>query len=173
MDSAQLMKQMLKKLNSSSYYPIRRSFSQTLNSCNIDAVIAFSKISDTKDNFLEQNIEFLVCGLCYNANKQNTDLSNKTRVNFETLLKRLIATDKEKSKPRTAEIENFLRSRLDTNGYFNKKFMSLAKKAIPFINANEIINYEALLDDLKSWNNGNTTKLRWAMTITNIELEEN
>lgn len=171
MDSVQLTKQMLSKINSSSYYPIRRSFSQTLNTCNIDAVIAYSKISDTKNDLFSQNIEFLVCGLCYNVNKP-TESFDKTRVNFETLLKRLAATDKEKSKPRTTEIENFLRLRLDNNGYFHKRFAIVAKKAISFIAPNEIINYEQLINDLKSWNNGNTTKLRWAMTIASIETEE-
>lgn len=172
MDSNQLTKQMLSKINSSSYYPIKRSFSQTLDTCNIDAVIAYSKISDTKDNLCTQNIEFLVCGLCYNVNKP-TDSFNKTKINFETLLKRLVATDKEKSKPRTAEVENFLRLRLDDNGYFHKRFAIIAKKAVSFVAPNEIINYEQLIDDLKSWNSGNTTKLRWAMTITNIKMEEN
>ena len=111
-------------------------------------------------------------GLCYNSIKPNS-VTDKTRINFETLLKRLTFIDKDKSKPRTAEIENFLKLRIDNNGYFAKKFVSLSKKVIPMLNPNEIINYEQLLDDLKHWNNGNIVKIRWAMTIANIEQEEN
>lgn len=174
MNSALLVKQMLNNISSSNYYPIKRSFGHTLENCNIDAVISYSKIADSKNcSLFEQNIEFLVIGLCYISNKPNVSINDKTRINFETLLKRLVSTDKDKSKPRTGEVENFLKLRFDTNGYFNKKFASLVKKANTMLNSNEILNYEQLLDDLKNWNNGNNVKIRWAMTIANIEMEEN
>ena len=173
MNNAQLVKQILNNISGPNYFSIKRSFGKTLENCNIDAVIAYSKIADSKnDSSFDRNIEFLVMGLCYNSIKPNS-VTDKTRINFETLLKRLTFIDKDKSKPRTAEIENFLTLRIDNNGYFAKKFVSLSKKVIPMLNPNEIINYEQLLDDLKHWNNGNIVKIRWAMTIANIEQEEN
>lgn len=167
-----VIKNLLSSISSSSYYPIKRSFGQTINNCSIDTIIAFSKIANKNNNDIEQNAEFLIAGLCYNTLKPESKI-NETKVNFETLLKRLAATDKDKSKPRTSEIENFLKLKFDTTGYFNKRFVSLAKKTIPMINQNEIINYEQLLHDFKNWDKNNTVKIRWAITIANIEMEEN
>lgn len=155
------VQRLLKNINSSNYFPIKRSFGHTLENCNVDAIIAYSKISQNKTtNQHDRNVEFLVSGLCYMTQKPNKSIENKNVVNFETLLKRL---------NRPGEVENFLKLRYDANGYFHKRFYIIAKKAITCIYPNEIINYSQLIDDLKYWNN--TIKIRWAMTIVNIENE--
>lgn len=159
MNDFNFCKSMLGHLNSPGYYPIRRAFGQTLKNCSMDAVIAYSKISNTTSETY-QNIEFLVAGLCYNAMKPNTEINKY--VKFEEVLKRLNRED---------EISNFLKIRYDNTGYFAKRFMSLAKKTIPLLYSNETFDYNQLIIDLFNWNKNNSVKLRWAMTITNIEEE--
>ena len=140
-------------LHSSSYYPIKRSFGQTLQSCDMDALIAYTKLSKNK-NPVEQNIEFLVAGLCYNVTKP--DQERHTYVRFEDVLARL---------NRTEEIERFLKLRYDNDGYFAKRFYSLAKKVIPLLGPDEQFNYTKLRNDLKNWNLNNNVKMQWAMAI--------
>ena len=149
-------KRMLGNIYSASYYPIKRSFGQTLQTCPIDALIAYSKLSKTK-NRTQQNIEFLVAGLCYNTIKP--DQNRPTFVRFETVLRRL---------NREKDIENFLKLRYDDTGYFANRFMSLAKKVIPLLSPNEQFDYIHLISDLVDWNKNNNTKMRWAMSILNL-----
>ena len=154
-------KRMFNNIYSSCYYPIKRSFGQTLQSCNMDAVIAYTKISNNK-NPIEQNIEFLIAGLCYNVIKP--DQQRLTFTKFEDVLSRL---------DRETEIENFLKLRYDNTGYFAKRFYSLAMKAIGCLYQNEQFDYISLLNDLKYWNNGNSVKMKWAMAIVKFNDEEN
>ena len=161
MYNTEFVKSLLYNLQTSCYYPIKRSFGKTLQNCDMNALIAYTKLSKSKDP-IEQNIEFLVAGLCYNTMKPN-DITDKTLVNFETILKRL---------NREVEVENFLKLRYDNDGYFTKRFYILAKKAIPLVNSNERINYEQLIVDLLNWNKNNNVKIRWAMSIVNLN-EEN
>lgn len=154
-------KLMFANINTSCYYPIRRSFGQTLQSCDIDAVIAYTKLSNNK-NRIEQNIEFLLAGLCYNVTKQGQQRS--TYIRFEDVLKRL---------NRENEIENFLKLRYDNTGYFAKRFYTLAKKVIPLLESTEQFDYIQLYKDLKYWNYNNSVKMRWAMAIVNFDNNEN
>ena len=149
-------KLMFKNINSSCYYPIRRSFGQTLQSCNMDALIAYTKLSNNK-NPIEQNIEFLIAGLCYNVNKPG-QVRDKF-IKFEDILKRLNRND---------EVEQFLKLRYDNTGYFAKRFYILAKKTIPLLQSHEQFDYAQLIRDFKYWNINNNAKMRWAMTIVNL-----
>ena len=149
-------KRMFAQINSNSYYPIKHAFGQTLQSCNIDALIAYTKLSDNKNRF-EQNIEFLIAGLCYNVTKPNQTRS--TYINFEQVLKRL---------DRNNEVEAFLKLKYDDFGYFAKRFYILAKKVIPLLHSDEQFNYTQLFYDLKYWNLNNHAKMRWAMAIANF-----
>ena len=151
------------------YYPIKRSFGRTLNSCNLDATIAYANLSDTK-NPVRQNKEFMVAGLCYNISNVSDNLSF---VKFEDLLKRMVAADKSTGKPRKKEVEKFLQLRYDNNGYFAKRFYTIANKAILYLHHNETVDFIKLLDDLEHWDEGNTVKLRWAMTVANITENNN
>ena len=154
-------KRMFNGINSDCYYPIRRSFGQTLQNCDMDALIAYTKLSDNKNQF-EQNIEFLLAGLCYNINKPH-QIRNKY-IKFEQLLERL---------NRPEEVEDFLKLRYDDNGYFAKRFYTLAKKAIPLLHSDEQIEYNQLFKDFKYWNINNHSKMRWAMTVVKFEDELN
>lgn len=152
-DTKSFNQMMFGYLNSPSYYPIRRSFGQTLQTCSMDALIAYTKLSQNK-NPVDQNIEFLVAGLCYNAERPNQERTIWVR--FEDVLARL---------NRPEEIEKFLKLRYDNDGYFAKRFYSLSKKVIPLLQPYEHFDYAKLLNDLKFWNIDNSVKMKWAMAI--------
>lgn len=157
-DNSEFIKRMLGHINNSSvYYPIRNAFGTTVQNCPINAVLAYSKLSKTKSDTY-QNIEFLVAGLCYNSIKPNTG-TRTTYVRFEDVLKRIDRED---------EIANFIKIRYDNTGYFAKRFVTIAMKAINKLNPNEHFDYNQLIEDLKHWNY-NSVKMRWAMAITNME----
>ena len=160
-------KRMFNGINSEGYYPIRRSFGQTLQNCDMDALLAYTKLSDNK-NKIEQNIEFLIAGLCYNINKPN-QIRDKY-INFEDILKRLADSDP-KNENRSKEIEDFLKLKYDNNGYFSRRFYILSKKLIPFLHNDEQINYTQLFKDLKYWNFNNNTQMKWAMAIVKFDEE--
>ena len=151
---------MLGYSKSPNYYPIKRSFGQTLQSCDMDALIAYTKLSQNK-NPIEQNIEFLIAGLCYNTIKPDQD--RLTYVRFEDVLARL---------HRPEEIEKFLKLRYDNEGYFAKRFYTLSRKVIPLLQPNEQFDYIKLFKDLKYWNNDNSVKMKWAMSIARNNFEE-
>lgn len=144
------------------YYPIKRSFGQTIESCSLEAVIAYTNLSDTKNRVM-QNKEFIVAGLCYNISNQ----TSTTFVKFEELLRRMVKADLNGT--RKKEVENFLKLHYDDNGYFTKRFYSIAKKVISYLNSTETIDFISLLWDLDKWDDGNAVKMRWAMTIVNLK----
>lgn len=150
---------MLGYANSSSYYPIKRSFGQTLQTCDMESLIAYTKLSQNK-NPVEQNIEFLIAGLCYNSIKPGQE--RPTYVRFEDVLARLNRPD---------EVEKFLKLRYDNDGYFAKRFYTLARKAIPLLQPFEQFDYIKLYKDLKYWNVNNSAKMKWAMAIARANYE--
>ena len=151
---------MLGYSNTSSYFPIKRSFGQTLQSCDMDALIAYTKLSQNK-NPVEQNIEFLIAGLCYNTIRPGFDRT--IYVKFEDVLARLNRPD---------EIEKFLKLRYDNEGYFAKRFYTLARKVIPLLQPYEQFDYIRLFKDLKYWNFDNNVKMKWAMAIARASYSE-
>lgn len=151
---------MLGYSRSPSYYPIKRSFGQTLQSCDMEALIAYTKLSQNK-NSIEQNIEFLIAGLCYNTIRPDQDRT--VYVKFEDVLARLNRPD---------EIEKFLKLRYDNEGYFAKRFYALAKKAISALQPFEQFDYIGLFRDLKYWNLNNNAKMKWAMAIARNSFNE-
>ena len=163
-------RRLLGNIHSDIYYPIKRSFGQTLATCNLNALIAYTKLSDTK-NSTKQNKEFLVAGLCYNTLRADATNLPGTYVKFEQLLKRLVSTNKNANDPRKKEIERFLQLRYDDNGYFAKRFYTLAKRLIPLLNNNETFDYISLLYDLENWDKDNKVKMKWAMAIVNLTNE--
>lgn len=171
MDNSQFTTLLIENVNSGNYYAIKRSFGQTLDNCDINALIAFTKISqDANTSLTDRNVEFLVAGLCYNTMKQNSSY-NTNRVSYETVLRRLYKS-KDSTDSIRGSIENLLKLRYDQNGYFNKKFVSLSKKVIPLLRSNESFNYSELLEDLKNWNNGNRVKLKWAKALVVFDDEK-
>ena len=58
-DVNSFIKLMYGTINTPRYYPIKRAFGQTLSNCPIEALLAYTKLSNTK-NSTDQNIEFLV-----------------------------------------------------------------------------------------------------------------
>lgn len=169
MNSKDFCSNMLKYSNPHSdyYYPIRRSFGQTLNTCQMDALIAYTNISTTKNPII-QNKEFLVAGLCYNvAHKASGDPEQYVKI--EKLLYRLVVKDETRKK----EIEKFLQLTYDNDGYFSKVFYTLCKKLIPLLQPYEQIDYISLLNDLIYWDKGIEVKMRWAMAIAFINNENN
>jgi hypothetical protein len=171
MDKVDFCQNMAKYCNpySDYYYPIKRSFGQTLNTCPMDAVIAYANISTTKNPVI-QNKEFLVAGLCYNVAHTTTyDKDDVKYVKIEQLLHRLVMKDETRKK----EISKFLQLTYDNNGYFSKVFYTLCKKLIPLLHSNEQIDYINLLNDLIYWDNGVQVKMRWAMATVFNEKEEN
>ena len=145
--------------NSSEYYPIRRSFGQSLDTCQIEALISYSKLMEPETPRWEQEFEFLVAGLCYNAEKQGNKSSDK-RVPFEKILRLLYINSSDSGKK---TITKFLSMRYSNTAYFNKTFASLARRALPYA-GNQRIDYYSLLKDLKNWNSNNT-RMKWASTI--------
>ena len=150
---------MLGYSNSPSYYPIKRSFGQTLQTCDMDALIAYTKLSQNK-NPIDQNIEFLIAGLCYNSIRPGQE--RPTYVRFEDVLARI---------HRPEEIEKFLKLRYDNDGYFAKRFYTLARKAIACLQSFEQFDYIKLYKDLKYWNDNNSVKMKWAMAIARADFE--
>lgn len=172
MQEYKLTNKLIKHLYSSDYYPIKRSFGKTLQTCNINAIIAYRNLADLSLNANQREIEFLLAGLCFYTNSPNKEITK--HVTYETLLKRLAATEaKQENKPRTAEIENFLKLRLDNKGYFQKKFATLTNKVITVLDKNETIDFDELFNDLSRWDKDNNVKLKWAMTIANVKKEDN
>lgn len=161
MHNTDFVKRLLTNLRTSCYYPIKRSFGKTLQNCDMTSLIAYTKLSKSKDP-IEQNIEFLVAGLCYNSMKPDSNIGTNL-VNYETVLKRL---------NREVEVENFLKLRYDNEGYFAKRFYTLSKKVIPLLGTNERFNYEQLVEDLLNWNKNNNAKIRWAMSIVDFNNEK-
>ena len=165
MDNVSLEKSILANLSTANYYPLKRAFGCPYDEKrNIDALIAFFKVSDARDtDSKRRNAEFLTIGLCYNAMRPGQKFGTK-KIRFENLLSRL-TIDEPDSKPRTREIESFLKLEFGDDGQFQKRFAKLAKKAIPLLHPNEMIDYEHLLYDLKKWNDDINIKIRWAMSV--------
>lgn len=167
MSNIDFNKNLFKCIHTASYYPIKRSFGKTLQTCNVDAIIAYAKISDCSRLF-DQNIEFLIAGLCYTTFKQYHNYNITKYTNFEEVLRRLYLSGTDSTKKL---IESFLKLKTNNIEYFCKNFASLSKKVIPLLHNNESFNYTQLLFDLKNWNS-NKIKLKWATKIINTESEE-
>ena len=163
-DTNSFIKLMYGNINTPRYYPIKRAFGQTLSTCPIEALLAYTKLSNTK-NPIDQNIEFLVAGLCYNTVKPFQYEEVNSYVNFEDVVRRYIYADASRKDNREKEVEDFLKLRYDMDGYFATRFYNLAKKVIPYLRSNEQFNYSKLIKDFIFWNNGNSVKMQWAMSV--------
>ena len=168
MEINKFISNMFANINTATYYPIKRSFGKTLETCPIDALLAFTKMSqDANSSMNVRNAEFLVAGLCYNTIRQYSN-EERTLVPFEAVLRRLYnnpnTTDSMKS-----SIESFLSLSITDNGYFQDKFVTLSKKVIPYLSANEMFNFTSLLNDLIKWNDGNLIRLKWAKALVQFE----
>ena len=166
MANSKFIDTLLQNINGSSYYAVRRSFGQTVDSCNIDSLLAFMRlIPDAKVPKSYLNIEFLVAGLCYNSLRPGMTYLGKNKISFETLLRRLYNTASDSGK---RSIENFMKLRIDDRGYFHKRFMSITRKALPMLRPNEVINYDELISDLVDWDKNNTVKIKWSKILVDF-----
>jgi len=153
------------------YFPIKRSFGQSLENCKVDAVLAYIKFANSKAPAV-QNLEFLLAGLCYTCHSQGTLRDTMTLISFEEVLRRMVLTERklmntnsENPGPREREITQFLKLKTDDVNYFAKKFYSLAKKTFDFLEPNECFDYDQLLYHLRFWNQNNKSQMRWAYKI--------
>ena len=163
MNNTEFSKSLFTNINSTSYYPIKRSFGHTLQTCDINAVIAYAKIAQNNELYkiTERNVEFIVSGLCYNVHKQYQD-GERHYTRYEDVLKRLYISGTDSTKK---SIENFLKLKFDDGIYFSKKFASLSKKLIALLYPNETFDFIKLLHDLKYWDYNNDIKLKWATAL--------
>lgn len=157
----------LNKINSQDYYRIRRTFGKTINSCSTRELLSFMRFRNS-NGFSSKTLdaEFLASGLYCNSVKLSCNVFNKTKIPFEELLRRFYVTTTDSGK---STIENFMNLRFNSNGYFQKRFVSITKKVIPFLKPNEIIDFEELISDLSNWDNSNKVKIKWAKTLVNFE----
>ena len=151
--------QMFAHLNSADYYTVRRSFGQTLDDCSIDALVSYAKMMQPDTPKWEQEIEFLVAGLCYNT-EQPHSTEKKSRIPFEQALHLLYQSS---SPSGQRNIEKFLKLTTTNTRYFNKNFASLSKRVTPYLGYSGL-DYYRLIRDLKNWNS-NSTRMKWAKAI--------
>lgn len=172
-DENEFIKSLYKELNSNNYYPIKRAFGKTLETCEMSSLIAYTKVSKNNHiyNTLERNAEFLVAGLCYTIEKPTYEHTEKQRIPFEVLMNRMYnsnTTDSIKG-----NLEKLINLDQDNMEYFCDIFRSTAKRVIPFLGKNQTIDYSKLLYDIKHWNN-RKVRMRWATAlIDNKSKEEN